>query len=129
MAHNELEQRKKKTLIILGAAILAGITASFVMIKYDLHLPCLFRSITGYMCPGCGATRMFLSLMQLDIKEAFYNNIMLFLSLPFILFILAEMIYSYVKTGKASNSEIGKKTAAVLVICFLIFGILRNIIQ
>lgn len=124
----EKTKRKKKLAMILGAAILAGITASFVMIKTGYHLPCLFRSITGYLCPGCGATRMFLSLFQMDIKSAFHSNMLLFLSMPFILFILAEMMISYIKTGKMVNSGFSRKTAGVLVAAFLIFGIWRNII-
>lgn len=105
-----------------------GIAASFVMIRLNFYLPCPFRSLTGYLCPGCGATRMFLNLFQLDFIGAFKSNGMLLVSLPFILFILAEMTVSYVNDGKLTNSKISGRIAVALIACFVAFGILRNLI-
>ena len=124
----EIKERKKKAIIIWGGAILIGIAASFVMIRINFYLPCPFRSLTGYLCPGCGATRMFLNLFQLDFIEAFKSNGMLLISLPFILFILAEMTVSYVNDGKLTNSKISGRIAVALIACFVVFGILRNLI-
>lgn len=124
----EIKERKKKAIIIWGGAILMGIAASFVMIRLNFYLPCPFRSLTGYLCPGCGATRMFLNLFQLDFIGAFKSNGMLLVSLPFILFILAEMTVSYVNDGKLTNSKTSGRIAVALIACFVAFGILRNLI-
>lgn len=105
-----------------------GIAASFVMIRLNFYLPCPFRSLTGYLCPGCGATRMFLNLFQLDFIGAFKSNGMLLISLPFILFILAEMTVSYVNDGKLTNSKTSGRIAVAIIACFVVFGILRNLI-
>ena len=124
----EIKERKKKAIIIWGGAILMGIAASFVMIRLNFYLPCPFRSLTGYLCPGCGATRMFLNLFQLDFIGAFKSNGMLLSSQPFILFISAEMTVSYVNDGKLTNSKTSGRIAVALIACFVVFGILRNLI-
>lgn len=121
--------RKKKVILIVAAAFLAGIAASFVMIRFDFYLPCLFRSLTGFLCPGCGATRMFLSLLQLDFEAAFHYNGMLLISLPFILFILIQMAVSYVRKGTMRVPEYSERLAVLLAVLFIVFGIARNFIQ
>ena len=40
-------------------------------------IPCVFNLITGYYCPGCGITRMFISIYKLDFYQATVNNILL----------------------------------------------------
>ena len=56
-----------------------------------LHLPggCLFRFVTGLECPGCGMTRAFLSLADLDPVAAFHYNPW---SLPLFLYLLLEAV-------------------------------------
>lgn len=128
MINTTLEYRKKKTAFVILALIAAGFTGAVIMIKTGLYLPCLFRSVTGYLCPGCGATRMFLSLMQLDPVKAFHYNPMLLVTLPFLLYIVIAMCRNYINHG---SLQVGRKTerlALVLIVLFIIFGIIRNII-
>lgn len=44
------------------------------------HIPCVFKTLTGYPCPTCGATRVVKSLFQFDIVSAFLWNPLLFLA-------------------------------------------------
>ena len=37
-------------------------------------IPCMVNKVTGYLCPGCGITRMFLALLRLNIADAFRHN-------------------------------------------------------
>ena len=66
--------------------------------------------------------------VSVDFIGAFKSNGMLLISLPFILFILAEMTVSYVNDGKLTNSKISGRIAVALIACFVVFGILRNLI-
>lgn len=57
------------------------------MLVYVLYLakrippiPCVFKTLTGYPCPTCGATRVVRSLFQFDIVAAFLWNPLLFLA-------------------------------------------------
>ena len=44
------------------------------------RIPCVFKTLTGYPCPTCGATRVIRSLFQFDIVSAFLRNPLLFLA-------------------------------------------------
>ena len=46
-----------------------------------LELPCVFRQVTGLICPGCGMTRAWAAALQLDLAGAFWRHPM-FWSVP-----------------------------------------------
>lgn len=52
---------------------------AFYLVKQIPRIPCVFKTLTGYPCPTCGATRVFTSLFKFDIVSAFLWNPMLFL--------------------------------------------------
>jgi hypothetical protein len=54
---------------------LAGIYLFFSL----LHIGCPLKFITGISCPGCGMTRAYHSLMQLDINKAVHYHPLFFL--------------------------------------------------
>ena len=54
-----------KLLCLAGGAILLLLWCWF-------GLPCVFRSITGIPCPGCGMTRAWLAALRLDFSAAFH---------------------------------------------------------
>lgn len=52
---------------------------------------CLFHTLTGLQCPGCGTQRAIHALLHADIPTAWHHNALLFILLPIIaLIILAE---------------------------------------
>lgn len=48
----------------------------------DIGIPCLWKSIFGINCPGCGLTTAFISLLEFDFEEAFRINWLIFIILP-----------------------------------------------
>ncbi len=72
---------RKQILKIYGAILGAGFLYLLLMKVTGFQLNCAFRSRTGLLCPGCGGSRMFLSLFRLEIGEAFRYNPFLFLCL------------------------------------------------
>lgn len=44
------------------------------------RIPCVFKTLTGYPCPTCGATRVLRCLFRFDIISAFLWNPLLFLA-------------------------------------------------
>jgi len=85
----------------------------------NIGIPCVFRELTGLYCPGCGITRVVLSLLRLDFVQAFRYNPLLFILLP-----LSVM---YFVTNKKRMPMISKTMMAVMLIITLTFGVLRNI--
>jgi hypothetical protein len=73
-------------LIAIGVAYLI-----FVRIT-GFAIPCPIHLITGYKCPGCGITSMFIHLSKLNFQAAFWDNPFLALTSPYLLF---EIGYEY----------------------------------
>lgn len=65
---------------------------SIVLIMLIFNIKCIFKSIIGVPCPGCGLTRAWISFITGDISKAFYWH-PLFLMIP----ILAILIFLYFK--------------------------------
>lgn len=56
----------------------------------DIHIliPCLWKTITGYECPGCGLTTAFIALLRMDWGEAWSANPMIFGLVPVFIFLI-----------------------------------------
>ncbi len=76
-----LDTKSKK----IGVLLLFGVYFTLVyvlMSKFDIT--CVFLELFGIPCPGCGMTRAFLSLLKLDIYNAFrYNPVIFFMPYVF----------------------------------------------
>ena len=72
-----MSKKEEKSLYILGwmlfaaAVLLLGITKGLHMQMKIVSLPCVFRELTGYCCPGCGGTRACAALLQGKIVKSF----------------------------------------------------------
>ena len=110
--------KKEMKLILLLISFL--IIFLFLNKVFNFTIPCLFHEITNLYCPGCGITRMFLSLFKLDFYQAFRYN-----PLVFILLILSIVYFLVKKIGKL-NFKFPNYIYYLLVIV-IIYGILRNI--
>ncbi len=63
---------------VFTVMLVSGLTYAFLGVDFltqpYLGLPCAFRTLTGFACPGCGMTRAFLLLSQLRIDDALATN-------------------------------------------------------
>lgn len=84
---------------------------------------CPFYKITNLYCPGCGITRMCLSIFKGDFHQAFRYNPLLFTLIPVAIFFMINHFTAY-KLMKKSTQE---KLYIALIVILVLFGILRNI--
>lgn len=56
----------------------------------DICIPCLWKSIFGVQCPGCGLTTAFISFIELDFRKAFESNWLIFIFIPFGIYYTAK---------------------------------------
>lgn len=100
----------------------------FCLYKNGIFIPCLFHEITGLYCPGCGVTRMVISLFRLDFYQAFRYNAFLFIFFPFILVFLIDFILKWICHSQSYlYRKIPNHVWNILLIITLLFGVLRNI--
>ena len=88
-------------------------------------IPCIFRTVTGFKCPGCGVTHMLECMLKLDMKGAREANPFLFFTSPFLLF---EIIYGFlVPHNNSKFHRINNYILIVYCIALIIFGVWRNL--
>lgn len=94
---------------------------------YQLFPRCIFNSLTGYYCPGCGSQRAIHSLLHLNFAGVVSYN---FLFLPAVLAIAYHYLHPLLnkKFGwKLPNILYKKYTPWIIFAIVLIFWILRNL--
>ena len=122
----EIKVRLRKTL--LKYSIILGIALAYLafVLLTGIGIPCVFHEITGLKCPGCGISRMFISLAKLDFVSAFKHNPFVFLTGPFI---IAYIAFSEVKYIISGSKQMGKWEIFLWVelALALAYAVLRNI--
>lgn len=115
------ELQKLAIILLIGFAYLA-----FVLIT-DWRIPCIFKVVTGFDCPGCGITRMCVSIAELDFAAAFRFNPVIFVTLPALLGCLAYKEITYIKTGVHKMPLLCNIFLYIEIILLLAYGVIRNI--
>ena len=122
-------KKKLMKVIIRDVLLLLILIGYYFFNKYTgIYIPCIFREITGYKCPGCGITHLIFALLKLDFREAFISNPLVFIYLPFIIMYFAyfDYLYIYDKEDKIIK-KIPNYVWIILIIITLLYGILRNV--
>ena len=118
-------KRLRKVFLVLAAFFAAGIIY-YIITRFGISIPCMFKEITGLYCPGCGVTRMCINLIQLNFYDAFRSNQACFFVFPVLEVIFARRAYCYVKYGAVKNEKWMSVITVIIIIVLLVFGVLRN---
>jgi len=118
----------------LSLAAAAGLGAVLVLFwfapeQHAFYPRCLFHTLTGLECPGCGGLRAAHRLLHGDLAGAFHLNPLLVSLTPlFAIWLAAYALYEV--TGKKSWYPFTRAVWGwALLGTALIFGILRNILH
>ncbi|MBF0320435.1 MAG: DUF2752 domain-containing protein [Nitrospirae bacterium] len=117
--------------MLLSVFLSIIIAAAAVVYLYDpskngFYPECLFYSLTGLYCPGCGSTRAVHQLLHGNIAAAFKLNSLVVSLLPFLVFgAIAEV-------GVVAVQRHGQRRGVyrfvwLIPVAIVLFGILRNI--
>ena len=115
---------KKKTFIILACILLVY---AFVAIHFHAYIPCLFHKVTGLYCPGCGITRMIVSMFKGEFYQAFRYNMVMFVLFPFFIFFIVDYLFSVIRKKDALFRKIPSIILYILIGILILFAVLRNI--
>lgn len=87
--------------------------------------PCLWRTITGWQCPGCGAARAIHALLHGHLDIALRTNVLVVLVLPWIAIEIVQRIRYDAPMITARLSPAAIRSLAVVAV---VFGVGRNLV-
>ena len=78
-------------LYFFGSTILKSVSG------IDICIPCIWKTLFGLECPGCGLTRAFIHLINFNFIEAFRSNWLIYVVLPLTLFFIGKDFHNFYK--------------------------------
>ncbi len=121
------DKNLKKVLSIAAVVALLGISYALIVGFTPLYLPCIFNLITGYLCPGCGITRMFMAIFRMDFAAAYGYNAGVFVALMPMAVFLTSWAITYVRSGNAILNKWQKIFAWAMAVYLILWAIVRNL--
>lgn len=118
---------EKKWIFVVIILVIMGYY--FFLNPYEqeyFFISCPFYKITGYQCSGCGSQRAFHEILHLNFEEAFRQNALVLIAIPYFSLIFFTSFFQE-KFAKLRQLLIGKKTILILFFIVILFGIFRNL--
>ena len=121
--------RLKKLLLYMMLLGMAGLLYGIFVSYTGLAIPCLFRKVTGLLCPGCGVTGMCVALLDLDWRGAICcHPVLVVLLLPLTAVFICGAA-GYVQNGRFRFARWQNLILYVSVAALVIFGVVRNLVR
>lgn len=117
----------RKKIAYSGLALLACLGYYALLVYFQIGIPCIFYKVTGFMCPGCGVTRMIRSAANLDFASAFRYNPVIFVTSPILLYFIGKTYLCWLLNKKQKEKWWEKVLLYFVIVLLLGYGILRNI--
>lgn len=120
----------KKTLNYLLLLAILGVAVLFYVLnpeEHELFPKCMFHSLTGAYCPGCGSQRAIHALVHLNFAGVINYN---FLFLPAALLFVYHYLHPHLNRilgWKLPNLFYLKYTPWIILAVVVLFWILRNL--
>ncbi len=121
----KLDNVQKKILFIYAVLIAIGVTYTVLIYTTGFGIPCMFNRFTGYLCPGCGTSRMALAMLRLDFSSAFRFNPVAFVTV--IVWLLISIGCFAGRPAALRSERVLLGVVCVDIVAYLIFAVLRNL--
>jgi len=100
----EMQLKTKITIFCIVNLILLILLYNIPINAEALANICVFKNVTGRECWNCGMTRAFLSLLHLDVTQAYQYNSKVLIVFPLTLGVYLYSWYKYiVRKGEIRN--------------------------
>lgn len=107
--------------------LLAGIAYYMFYRSTGIGIPCLFRSLTGWLCPGCGMTHAAAALIEGDPLRAMRSNALSLTVMPVLAIYGGYRAVIYARRGETEFRPWEVVLLLVLVMISLGYAIVRNV--
>ncbi len=94
------------------------------------YIPCLWKTLTGFDCAGCGLQRAVAELLQGEFYAAFRCNYLLLVALPYLfLLAVAYLLERFYEREALYRLLTGRKVLLALVAMVILWTIVRNVLD
>jgi len=135
-AETEILQKKTSAPLPLGifAGVVLGATAVgagaviffFNPSTHGFYPACVFHSLTGLNCPGCGATRALYALLHGNVRLAVKDNV-LFVALLAALAVWGLRFGLRQMRNRTATFQVPVKYLWTLLVIAFVFAVVRNV--
>lgn len=122
------EERRRAVGRLTARVVLLGLAYALFIQCTGLGIPCVFRLVTGYRCPGCGMTHAAMALIHGQPKTAFRENPLSLSVVPLLLLYGAYRAEVYIRTARTDFRKWEIVFLGVLWVVVLLFWLLRNLL-
>ncbi len=118
---------KRKRVLVLFIILAAAI--AYFMITYfaGIGIPCIFRTVTGFCCPGCGVTHFAHDLVLMRFSKLPGDNAALTVLLPLWAVVAVAVMFRKNDSSSWQRLPYVRFVSHFSIIVLLAFGIIRNI--
>lgn len=126
-ASDSKRTRVRRLLLTLGGLLTAGGAYALLCSHLGWGLPCPIYSLTGLQCPGCGVSRMAISLIALDFQAAWNHHPAIMSLLPWMAAVAIDYIWGYIQTGTHRLHKWANLSVSIMTVILLVYGVVRNL--
>ena len=123
-----IDTGRKIVVLLLSVGIVAAVIVFYLLARAGIGIPCLFRSVTGLLCPGCGNSRAAVCLLRLDIAGAFLANPLFLPEFLYIAWIYLRCCKNYLSGGQFSYRPPWPAADMLLLGVVVLWWIVRNLL-
>ena len=118
-----------KALAGVAAFAGAGVGLSVLYAVTGWGVPCLFRDVTGWLCPFCGGTHLGVDLLRGDLISAWNANAAVLIALVLLGVRTLGWIVEWVQNRPRTwlPGKVGKYTVPIVFVCGIAWMIMRNL--
>jgi hypothetical protein len=119
----------KEVFIVIATLLLVMILYFSADARYSSIFPrCIFYSLTGLYCPGCGSQRALSSLLHGELGQAANYNLLFVLCLPLIFYSAIIAVINVFKKDRVTQQIFYSNVfIMVLLAGIIVFWIARNL--
>jgi hypothetical protein len=112
-----------KARYVVGAVAMAAalvVLYLFAPAEHGFYPRCVFHSLTGLACPGCGSLRAVHNLLHGEVAAAFRLN-------PLVMILLPPVAAMWLVRGEAAFASLRPVWIWIVLAVILLFSVLRNL--
>lgn len=119
--------KRWRTILVLSAIVILILIYGLFDPSTHFFPRCIFKSLTGLDCPGCGSQRALHALLHADIISAWRFNAMLVLSIP-PLAVMAAAAVMRTRRPRLYAAMNSTKAIYIWLAAIIIWWIMRNVV-